>query len=221
MVKRRVVVPHVLERVQVTRRRITGLGARDVEADDALVAEPDRQLGDLQRAGRVPHRGDQAAHRDGASVGADGLLAVGEPGQHRVDDVVERQPFVDVQFRREPDLGVDHVVGGQVLDALVGHPVQRLGRLHHPDRVRERLQVAHQRAAVRRGAEPRGQLVDVGGRQSSYPTCSASSSTVAGRRPPSRWSCSSALGACRIDLERSAAWSCTFVDPSDPIDDQR
>ncbi len=43
-----VVASHVLERVEVSRRRISGLGTRDVESDYALVAEPDRQLGDLQ-----------------------------------------------------------------------------------------------------------------------------------------------------------------------------
>ena len=93
------------------------------------------------------------------------LLPVGEPGQHRVDDRVERQPAVDVQLGGEPDLGVDHRVGGQVLDAFEGHPVQRLRRLHDADRVGERLQVAHQRSAVRGGAEERRQPVDVGGGQ--------------------------------------------------------
>src|SRR5690606_22917279 len=37
---------------------------------------------------------------------------------------------------------------------------------------------------------------------SSWPTSSASSTMVAGRRPPSRWSCSSAFGA---------AWICSYV----------
>ena len=77
----------------------------------------------------------------------------------------KRQPAVDVQLGCEPDLGVHDVVVGQVLDALEGHPVQRLGGLHDADGVRERLQVAHQRSAVRGGAEERRQLVDVGGGQ--------------------------------------------------------
>ena len=94
---------------------------------------------------------------------AGGLLSVGEAGQHRVDHRVQRKPAVDVQFGREPDLGVHDVVGGQILHALDGHPVQRLRRLHHPDRVRERLQVALERSAVRGGAEERRQTVDVGG----------------------------------------------------------
>ena len=100
-----------------------------------------------------------------AALAAGGLLAVGEAGQHRVDHRVQRQPAVDVQFRGEPDLGVHHVVGGQVFDALVGHPVQRLRRLHHPDGVRERLQVPLERSAVRGGPEERRQAVDIGGRQ--------------------------------------------------------
>ena len=47
-----VVASHVLERVEVPRRRVSGLGAGDVEADDALVAEPDGQLGDLAATAR-------------------------------------------------------------------------------------------------------------------------------------------------------------------------
>ncbi len=97
----------------------------------------------------MPHRRDQASHHDEAALGAGGLLAVGETGQHGVDDRVQRQAGVDVQFGREPDLGVDHVVGRKVLDAFEGHPVQGLRCLHHPDGVRERLQVAHQRCRAR------------------------------------------------------------------------
>ena len=123
------------------------------------------QLGDLAGPRGVPHRGDQAAHGDAPALGAGRLLTVGEAGQHRVDDRVERQPAVDVQFWREPDLGVHDVVGRQVFDALVGHPVQRLRCLHHPDRVRERFEVTNERTAVRGGAEERRKPVDVGGRQ--------------------------------------------------------
>jgi hypothetical protein len=42
---------HVLEGGEVAARRVAGLGSRDVEADDALVAEVDGQLGDLERPG--------------------------------------------------------------------------------------------------------------------------------------------------------------------------
>ena len=118
-----VVASHVLERIEMPRRRVSGLGASDVETDHALVSEPDGQLGDLPRPRGVPHRRHQTAHGDAPTLGAGCLLAVGEACQHRVDDRVERQPAVDVQFWREPDLGVHHVVGRQVFDALVGHPV--------------------------------------------------------------------------------------------------
>ncbi len=160
-----VVVSHVLESIQVPGRRVAGLRAGDVEAHHTPVPEPDRQLGDLERPRGVPHCGDQAAHRDGAALAAGGLLAVGEPGQHRVDHRIEREPAVDVQFGGETDLGVDDVVIGQVLDALVGHPVQRLRCLHHPDRVGEGFQVTLERSAVRRRAEQGRQLIDTSGGQ--------------------------------------------------------
>ncbi len=70
-----------------------------------------------------------------------------------------------MQFGREPDLGVHDVVRGKVLDTLVGHAMQRLGRLHNADGMRERLQVALQRSAVRGGAEERREFVDLGGGQ--------------------------------------------------------
>ena len=67
-----------------------------------------------------------------------------------------------MKFGREPDLGVHDVVERQILDALVGNPVQRLRRLHDADRVGEGLQVALERSAVRGGAEELGEAVDVG-----------------------------------------------------------
>ncbi len=143
-----VVVSHVLESIEMSGGWIAGLRTRDVESDNAPVAEPDRQLGDLQRPRLMPHRGDQASHHNGAALGAGSLLAVGEAGEHGIDDCVQGQAGVDVQLGREADLGVHDVVGCKVLDALIGHPVQGLGCLHHPDGVRERLQIAHQRSAV-------------------------------------------------------------------------
>jgi hypothetical protein len=44
-----VVVSHLVEGIEMPRGWVAGLGTRDVEADDALVTEPDGQLGDLQR----------------------------------------------------------------------------------------------------------------------------------------------------------------------------
>lgn len=161
----RVVITHVLECIQVPGWRVAGLRAGDVESDNSLVPEPDRQLCDLPGHCGVPHRGDQTADGDGLTIGGTRLLAGGEARQNGVDDVVERQPAADVQLRREPHLGIDHRIGGQVLRAFEGDPIQGLGSLHHRHRVRKRFQVALQRAAVRLGAKPTCQRVDVSCRQ--------------------------------------------------------
>ena len=60
----RVVVSHVLERIQVPGRRVTGFRAGNVESDHAFVTESDRQLGDLPGHRGMPHRGDQTTHHD-------------------------------------------------------------------------------------------------------------------------------------------------------------
>lgn len=114
----RVVITHVLECIQVPGWRVAGLRAGDVESDNSLVPEPDRQLCDLPGHCGVPHRGDQTADGDGLTIGGTRLLAGGEARQNGVDDVVERQPAADVQLRREPHLGIDHRIGGQVLRAF-------------------------------------------------------------------------------------------------------
>ena len=104
----------VLERVQVAARRPARLGPRDVEADDALVAVADRELGDLLGAGRRAHRGEQRADRDPPV-----LAAVPEAFDDGMDHLVEGQAEVSVQLRGEPDLGVDDAVGGEVLGGLL------------------------------------------------------------------------------------------------------
>ena len=63
------------------------------------------------------------------------------------------------------DLGVDHPVGGEVLDALPGDPGECVGRLHHRDGVVEGLEVALQRARVGRLREPPPERLGVAGRQ--------------------------------------------------------
>ena len=77
-------------------------------------------------------------------------------------------------------------------------------RLQHADRVAERLEVAGQRARRRdvRNHRPSASGSVVG---SACPAASASSTTVAGRSPPSRWSCSSTFGAARDLLRRRHA----------------
>ena len=67
----------------------------------------------------------------GRPAAAQAFSPAAKPSQHRVDDLVEGHPAVDVQLGGEPHLGIDHRVGGQVFDAFVGDAVERLGRLHH------------------------------------------------------------------------------------------
>ena len=152
----------VLERVEVTGRREARLGAGDVEAGDAAVAPRDGELGDLHRAGLVPHRGEQLADHDAPVGGRDALVEALLDGR---DDLVEGEPVADVLLGGVADLGVHDAVGGQVLDALAGHPGDPRGGLHDRDGVVEGLQVAHQRAAVGRLAEPPAQGVGVRGGQ--------------------------------------------------------
>ena len=121
-----VLAAQVLERVQVAGGREARLGPGDVEPDHAVVAVRDGQLGDLAGPGGVPHRGDDRAHPDLLPLLGRGLLAVAEPGQYRLDDLLQRQPGVGVLLRSPPDLGVHDAVVGQVLDGLAGHAGQPL-----------------------------------------------------------------------------------------------
>jgi hypothetical protein len=84
--------------------------------------------------------------------------------EHRLDGLLEGHAAGE-QLRRHAHLGVHDAVRGQVQGALAGHPVHGVGPLHHADGVRERLQVAHQRAGVGRPPEPQAQRRGVVGRQ--------------------------------------------------------
>ena len=57
-------------------------------------------------------------------------------------------------LRRIPRLGVDHTISREVLSTLGSHPEQRVGMLHHADRVLEGLQIPRQRPGVSRLSEP-------------------------------------------------------------------
>ena len=66
----------------------------------------------------------QAADRDGPAHRRRGLLPVGEAGEHGLDHFVEGQSAADVQLGGEPDLGVDDVIGGQILHTFGSDPMQ-------------------------------------------------------------------------------------------------
>ena len=172
---------HVLEGVQVPAGRAARLGARDVEPDHALVPVTHRELGDLQRARRRAHGGEQGVHGDSPAA-----AAAPEPLEHGLDHLVQAQPAGHVQLGGEPDLGVDHPVGGQVLGALGGHPDQRLAGLHDRHRVLERVQVVLEVPAPRAAGQPGRHLVRVGRTaacRSRFRRPARRRSTAAARRP--------------------------------------
>ena len=139
---------------------IAGLGPGDVEAHHAPVAVADGQLGDLQRAGRGAHGGEQRADAD-VPVGA----ARFEAGHHRLHHLVQAQPFLGVQLGGEPHLGVDHPVVVEVFSALGRHPLQGVAGLHDAHGVGEGLQVQGEVEAAGPSHHPPGQIVGVGGGQ--------------------------------------------------------
>ncbi|SKZ78352.1 Uncharacterised protein [Mycobacteroides abscessus subsp. abscessus] len=135
---------HVLEGVEMASRRIARLRTCDVESDDALVAIAHREFGDLACTRGVTHRGHQAANRDRSSARSGDRLTLGEAAQHRLDDLVERQPSLEVLLGGITDLGIYDTVGRKVFDAFPGHALERRCRLHHGNGVREGLQVSLQ-----------------------------------------------------------------------------
>ena len=91
--------------------------------------------------------------------------SAGEAGEHGVEHLGDREPVLDVELGREPDLGVHDAVGGEVLGALGGDALDRVAVLHHADRVGERLEVEHEVVALGAAVEPGRELLDVGRRQ--------------------------------------------------------
>ena len=110
----RVLALEVLEGVEVPGGRVARLGARDVEAHDALVAVGGGELGDLPAAGLVAHRGQQLAYDDRLAVAARLVLALDEPVAHGLDDLLQGEPAGEVLLGGVADLGVHHAVRGQV-----------------------------------------------------------------------------------------------------------
>lgn len=152
----------VLEGVEVPGGRETGLGARDVEADDTRVAVAVGEFRDLQGAGRVPHRGQQGADPDAVAVLPGPPFPFPEALVDRLDDLFEAEPAFQVLLGRVPHLGVDDPVLGEVLGALGGDPHQGLAGLHDGAGVGEGLQVPLQRTGVGGLTEPDPELAGIG-----------------------------------------------------------
>ena len=160
-----VLAADVLEGVEVARRREALLGSRHVEPDHAGVAPADRAFGDLDRAGRLAHRGDEQLHDDRMARGGRPFRADPEALEHRLDRLVEGQPLLGAQLGRHPHLGIHDAIGGQVLGAFGRDPGDRVGPLHDPEGVGEGLEVELEALAIGAAPEPRAQVVDIGRRQ--------------------------------------------------------
>src|SRR5947209_18130682 len=113
-----VLASHMVERIEVAGGRIPLLGPADVEPDGPLVAPPHGKLGDLERPGELAHTDDEDAHDDRVACGRGSSLALGEAFQDGTNDLVETEVTLDVELRREPNLGVHDPVGRQILGAL-------------------------------------------------------------------------------------------------------
>ena len=148
----------VLEGLEMQRGRVAGLASGDVEADHATVPVPHGRLGDLQGVGVGAHRRKEGADRETRAG-----RALGESGQHGLDDLVEGEALLRVERRGVPDLGVHDPVGGKVGGAFGGDPVAGIGLLHDAHRVGEGLEVEAEVAPVGTTHEPGSQLVDIGG----------------------------------------------------------
>jgi hypothetical protein len=93
------------------------------------------------------------------------MLSFAEAVKDRRHHFVERQAASRGEFGRIPHLGVDDVVGREVLDALGRHTLDRIGRLEEGNRVPEPLEVELEALPVGSEREPTSELGRVGRRQ--------------------------------------------------------
>src|SRR5665647_2474186 len=88
-----VLAAEVLERIEVPGGWETGLGAGDVETDDAVVAIAHDESGDLGPHGCLAHRRQQRRHPDPSTRLRGFALAVPEAGVHRFNHVPRDSPL--------------------------------------------------------------------------------------------------------------------------------
>ncbi len=194
-----VLAAQVLERVEVPGGREAGLGPGDVEPDDAARRGSATASSAIsRRAGGVAHRGEQGADPDRACRRRPRSASPSrKPASTASTTSGSDSPPSMCSSGAKRDLGVDDPVGGQVERALPGHPGQLLGGLHDRDGVRERLEVALERARVGGVAEPGAQLhrhPSSAGRRSRMPRRARRPWRAAARRPGGRAAAPWALG---------------------------
>ncbi len=147
----------VLERKEMVVGREPIFGFGDVEANHAVIAAVDCGAGNLKSVIEMVH--SRADHPDG-EVGS--RRTGGEANEHGIDDLVKAETLFGVEFGREPDLGIDDAVGGEVFGALTGNLRGRRCGLHHCDGVRECLEVQREILPVRPSQHPGRQRVGIG-----------------------------------------------------------
>src|SRR6266550_7474480 len=157
---REVLAPTELERLEVGFRRMAGFLTGDVEADDALLAVSDRELGHLERVGAVAHGADDLTQRDGI-VGFGPLEAANDGSE----DLLEIHAALGAEDRRVADLRIDDPVARQVLAALVRDALDRVASLHDRDGVREAAEIERERSARGTRVEPPRELTRIRGRK--------------------------------------------------------
>ncbi|CAB4863619.1 unannotated protein [freshwater metagenome] len=150
----------VIERLEVTGGRVSGLGTGDVESDHPVVAPRGGEHRDLEAAGRRAHGAEQHIHGE---VGARGTAP--EAVHHGLHHLVERQSGLGVQLWCAPHLGVHDTVRCEVLGTLEGHALDGVTVLHHPDGVGEGLEIQDEVVALGATMEPVGKCLHIGGGQ--------------------------------------------------------
>ena len=150
---REVLAAAELKRFDMRLRRMAGLLACDVEADNTALTVRDRKLRHLERIGAVTHRTDDLAERDAAFA-----LGALEPLLHGLDDLLVVETARGVEYRRVADLRVNDPVAREILAALVRDALERLFGLHHRDGVREAAQIEGERSGGRTTVEPAAKL---------------------------------------------------------------
>jgi hypothetical protein len=129
------------------------------------VAITQRELGDVERRSRLPHRGEQLPHLDLLPARPTRRHPLGQAIPYSFDGLRKGQACPQMLLWRPARLRVNDPIGCQVCHELSSDPAQIRRCLHHRDGLIESLQVWHQRARVGRFGEPPTKIIGTLGGQ--------------------------------------------------------